>query len=561
MFMGPIGEVSNPTPWAVSKAPTSDTYYLDLPLEEWPPDEFISNPDHEFDWRNLKAWHYVPIIKQVTILGNRRVKPGETVQLECIVEDISGTQTGCGVGFYGPHGRRSTMNVRMAPTTPGGYIMRGTLKVPDNAEPGTYRATEINAGNDTRHSKVYWADVHPAGKDLDIEVLPVPGGGALDVIPPQVHWVRMNGLDRPETEIRTQPISQPVPIFAYISDNKSGPAGARIRLMGPVAACEAPTAGIPPSGPTGVTNTNPCRFIDAELQKIVGKENVFGVLLSIPEWWQGGEYRVYTLVARDKSNKDVMLVHTTSPTMKNAKINLTNDPAKVDNVPPQLFSIWVDKENARLGEPVTVNAVVSDDRSGVGGVSVAFAPHPSYIDRARVVLKPVTADPNAQAQRAGLDVSSNIWTGVLQTTEHFEPGEWVVDRVVARDKADNVMDVLPEYVPDLKVKINYTGGKNLREAIVKARQGQVVNISAPGGGGSGGAGAAMATAGGPRPAATATNGTYNAITNQITLPNGRVIDLLPGTVPDPVTGKIRRVDMIPPHPARGACLNCHEPNF
>ncbi len=559
MILGPVGKVSNPTPWAESKAPSTDTYYLDIPMPEWPPDEFISNPDREYDWHSLKGWHFVPVIKSVKILGNRVVKPGDTVQFECIVEDLTGTQQGCGVGYYGPHGRRSSMSVRMTPTVPGSYIMRGSLTVPAFAEPGTWRATEINSGNDTRHSKVYWADVHPAAQDLDIEVLPDGrGGAAVDVIPPEVQWVRMNMLDQPETAIRTQSLDQPIPIFAHITDNKSGVGGARVKLMGPASICDAPTAGIPVSGPAAGINKNPCRYIEADLQRIVGKDDVYGAFLSIPKWWQPGEYKVYTLAARDKAGKELMLVYTTSPSMKNSKIILTNDAANLDVTPPTLFSVWVDRPSARLGEAVTVNAIVVDDKSGVGTVSLAFAPTPSFIDRVRVVLKPVKAEGDAglQIQKAGLDINSNLWTGTVQTSDWFEPGDWKIDRIVARDNADNYMDIIPEYHPEIDVKINFTGGRNLRDLMTNAKRGSAVNIAAPAMASpapSAGGGSAMAAP------ARASNGSFNPVTNQITLTNGRVVDLVPGAQPDPTTGKIRRVDMIPPHPPRGSCLNCHEP--
>ncbi|MBI4473961.1 MAG: hypothetical protein HY646_14935, partial [Acidobacteria bacterium] len=562
MIMGPVGEVSNPTPWALSKAPTTDTYYLDIPMEEWPPDEFISNPDRETDWHNLKGWHFVPIIRTVRILGNRRVSPGQTVQFECIVEDITGTQNGCGVGYYGPHGRRTTLSVRMQPTVPGGYIMRGTLAVPPWAEPGTYRATEINAGNDTRHAKVYWADVHPSGRDLDIEVLPVPGGAALDVIPPEVEWARINMLDQPETAIRTQRVADAIPIYAKVTDNKSGVGNVRVKLMGPTTVCNAPTAGVPVSGPAAGINKDPCRYIEADLQKVAGAPDVYGAFLSIPQWWQPGEYKVYTLAARDKANKEAMLVHTTSPSLKNAKVNLTNDPANIDVTPPTFFSVWVDKTSARLGEPVTINAIIVDDKSGVGSVGVAFAPMPSFIDRITVVMKPVkpVETEGQQIRKAGLDVNSNMWTGTIQTSEWFEPGEWRVDRINARDNADNYMDILPEYHPEIDIKVTYTGGRNIRELLTNAKKGIVGNITpalaAPPGGAS-----TTSAAGPPRITGpvTASNGVYNPVTNQITLSNGRTIDLLPGAVPDPATGRIRRIDMVPPHPPRGACLNCHEP--
>ncbi|MBI4471387.1 MAG: hypothetical protein HY646_01890, partial [Acidobacteria bacterium] len=236
-LIGTTGEVSKPTPWADPLAPATDTYYLDLPQGEEPPDEFLSNPDHEFDWRDLKSWNYPAVIRSFQILGNRRVAPGQTVQFECIVQDFSGTQNGCSIGYYSPLGRVQTMNGRLSPVVEGGNIMRGSLTIPRHATPGTWRAVQLGAGNETRSGKVYWADTHPAGKNLDIEVLSVNNDRDVDITAPVVEWVKMTMLDQPEGTIRSQPITDSIPIFARMTDDKSGVAGARVKIQGPQSAC------------------------------------------------------------------------------------------------------------------------------------------------------------------------------------------------------------------------------------------------------------------------------------------------------------------------------------
>ena len=98
MIMGPTDDVRSVRGEGYPLAPGTDTYYstdaVDPILDpmDWPVDEFISNPDREFDWRDLKSWHYVPVVKSATILGKRRIKAGESVSFEAVVEDLTGTE-------------------------------------------------------------------------------------------------------------------------------------------------------------------------------------------------------------------------------------------------------------------------------------------------------------------------------------------------------------------------------------------------------------------------------------------------------------------------------------
>ncbi len=573
-LLGPKGDVKK-VDYGDPKAPTTDSMYYHEKgpdgikgtvddMVDWAPDEFISNPDHEFDWHNLKSWHFPPILQKVQLLGNRKVKPGESVTFECLVEDFTGTQSGCSVTYYGPQGRRSGLTGRAAATTPGGLTFRGAIPIPAGAEPGVYRLVYTETSNATRASKTFYADDFFAGADskMEIEVLPVPGAAALDVIPPDVQWVRMNMLDQPESAILTQKITDPIPVYAHVTDNKSGVDRVTFKIMGPTAACSAPTSGNPGSA-------SPCRYIDdIALQAIAGLPGVYGAFVSVPRWWQPGEYRIYTISPSDKAGRKKQIVYTTSESLKNARINLTNDPANIDVKPPKLFSVWLDKTTSPLGGPVTVSAIVTDDMSGVGTVAVAFNPIPSYINRVRAVLKPVDSpsgvgDDGNPVLKAGLNARSNIWTGTVQTDETMEPGEWTIGRIVARDNADNYLDLLPDAHPEIALKINYTGGKNLHEFYMNAIKG--IATTAP---------AAPATVA-PAPSAGAAPqqlapGTRPDVKTEKTGEHGNpmiqraglpmLIELAsPDVKPDPGTGRYKRLDLLPPHPARGYCLNCHEP--
>jgi hypothetical protein len=351
---------------------------------------------------------------------------------------------------------------------------------------------DITPVSETRHSKGYYVEHHPALQNLEFEVAPSLDA---DVMPPDIEWVKINTLEAPLEQVRTQTVQEAIPVFAKVTDNKSGVNTVTVRIQKP--------------------GTN--RFIESRLSRILGQKDIFGSLLTIPQWWEGGEYQMTTIWASDVAGQDAFALYTTHPSLKHSKVILTQDPARIDNTPPTFFSISVNKPTAKLGEPITVTAVVADDKAGVGSVAIGFAPHPSYIDRVRLHLKP---QPRPDViQKPGLDANPNLWTGTLETTAWMEPGEWRIDRIMVRDNADNYVDMLPEYFPEISdIKINYTGGNNLREQMILMKKNGMIT-AAPAGAG---------------PVTTAAPGAARA------------------------PGKIRRIDMTPPHPPRGACLNCHE---
>ena len=113
-------------------------------------------------------------------------------------------------------------------------------------------------------------------------------------------------------------------------------------------------------------------------------------------------------------------------------------------------------------------------------------------------------------QKSGFNIDANTYVGSFRTHVMDEPGEWHVVRVMARDNADNLLDMREYEYPLLaNVKIDFTGGINPAAGDRRMTQ----------------------SAAGASGGATQSN----------------------------APGRVRRVDMIPPHPPRGACLNCHVP--
>lgn len=258
------------------------------------------------------------------------------------------------------------------------------------------------------------------------------------------------------------------------------------------------------SGPDDVTlrmSGPDNKYVEVKLQPLFARPGEFIGYFKINQWNVGGEYIARTLSIGDKAGNKKELFAPTNKKLQAVKFNITQDPKKIDKTPPRLISVSFDKQTNKLGEETKITAIAFDDMSGVGDVYVDVASSPSFIDKKRIKLSPKAKPPMI---KPGFDIQDNVYEGTFKPHAMDEPGDWIITRVFVRDNADNYLDVRATENGDL--------------AAIKVVYGD---------------------SGAERPAVTSNAGGDAAA--------------------PPATGKIRRVDMTPPHPPRGPCLNCHEP--
>ena len=245
------------------------------------------------------------------------------------------------------------------------------------------------------------------------------------------------------------------------------------------------------------------KYIELNLARRFNHPGEFVGYFQINQWSVGGEYVARTIQIKDKAGNQKDMFSSTNALLAAMKFNIRQDPARIDKVPPKLISVAFDRATAGMEDETKIVAIAVDDHSGIGDIWVDVGASPSWIDKKRIRLTPKAGRPLI---KPGFDVKQNVYEGSFKTHKLDEPGDWVVSRVFVRDKANNYLDVRAAESPDLQtVKVVYGGA---------------------------------ATASSQPAARSAT------------------------TQAGPQTGgpaKIRRVDMIPPHPPRGPCLNCHEP--
>lgn len=242
------------------------------------------------------------------------------------------------------------------------------------------------------------------------------------------------------------------------------------------------------------------KLSEVDLMASMMEKDTFIGSVQLNPFYEGGEYKVLRVSINDRAGNDRFYFSASEDVVGKAKFIVEpND--RADQTAPQLVNVTLDKARAGFNEDVKIEAIVTDNLSKVEHITV-FIQSPSILDKRRVQLRPKAKPPVIIVPR--YDVTQNIYEGTFKVDPMDEPGVWTVSRVVATDFANNHLNILATEANKLaSIGVTIAGG--------------------------------AAPAGAP----TASGAT--------------------ATVAPAEPGKIRRIDMVAPHPIRGACINCHEP--
>lgn len=474
----------------IAAAPNlNEFYYNEKPESEWIPDEFMSNPDRQIDPRTLPGYHLPPRLLEAELLSPKKVKIGDTVKLRVLTVSKSPVNPN-DVIYEGPGGRDTRLTMRWAKAAKTeekeGMIystFEASGRVTQWLPGGTYWPVAIqNLNDELGHGKSYRSDFHPAldREKLSFEVAENPN---FDLTAPTLKKFVLGSLDGSAPKLPlTGKMTDLIPVFAEVTDDRSGVSEVKATLM-------SPKRGL---------------YSDIELTPSLDKENVWVGFFRMNPFYEVGEYKISRIVLTDRARNEFTVFPQENPVVQNRTITLSNDREDIQS--PVLVTLDIDKRQAKAGDTVKLTAVVADNLSGVDNVTVTIH-SPSAIDKRRVVLR---AKPKPSVLiKPAYDVQENIFEGTFTIHPLDETGWWTVKRVIARDIANNYMDVVSTDRPAIeKIQVQFTPSET-------------------------------------------TQGTFG---------NTGYTSGAPATRGEAATpGKVRRVDMIPPHPPRGACLNCHEP--
>jgi hypothetical protein len=184
-----------------------------------------------------------------------------------------------------------------------------------------------------------------------------------------------------------------------------------------------------------------------------GETGIFKGAFTIPEWYEGGEWKCLMVSLKDNAGNQQHYFEPTTPAMQGRTVQVIQDPARVDKVAPQALAVQFSKPKAEAGEAVTITALVADDHSGLESVQV-YVLSETGLDSEKVELKSLDVNLN----RPSKIPEPNVWSGSFSIKPDMELGAWKIARLGVSDRARNYRTYFYGRDPVLDgVTVTFTG--------------------------------------------------------------------------------------------------------
>ena len=339
------------------------------------------------------------------------VDPGDTVRAIARVEPAFEKGRRFVAEFWSQEfGRAAVVYVNFRPHASRRNLYLGEGSVDPYHPGGRYNIGSTMITDEHGHKKAYSTEFNPVmrapdGTPAHFVVSPNPEA---DLTPPTLASVEVltPGVGPGET----------IRVEAFAEDDLAGPTQAR-------AVFESPSRTRRVRVDLIGDGRTPGRFLGA---------------FTIPEWYEGGVWSLQKIELYDAARNQALLFAATHPGLGAVSARVEADPAKRDDLPPELLALELPMRTAAADEAIPVAALVTDDLSGVDKVYVSFQ-SPSGADLIRVELE----SRNPPLNRASLVPQPNVFRGTLRLEPWRERGRYRVSRVNLSDRAQNYRNLNP----------------------------------------------------------------------------------------------------------------------
>ena len=360
--------------------------------------------------RNLSGDHRSTALTEFRVI-DREVDPGDTVRAIAKVEPAFEKGRRFVAEFWSQeYGRASVIYVNFKPHEKDKNLYLGRGKVDRHQPGGRYNVGSTMITDEHGHKKAYSTEFNPLMRAADGSpaYFVVSKNPEADVTPPTLRSVE---ILTPEVDV-----GQAIRVEAFAEDNLAGPTQARAVFVSPSGrrAVRADLIG---------DSQRPGRFLGA---------------FSIPEWYEGGVWRIQKVELYDAARNGALIFAATAPALAEASVLVTENPEKRDDQAPVLLAVELPQREALASESIPVAALVEDNLSGVDKVYVSFR-SPSGADLVRVELE----SKNPPLNRPSLVPQPNVFRGALKIEKWRERGAYTVSRVNISDRAQNYLNLNP----------------------------------------------------------------------------------------------------------------------
>ena len=360
--------------------------------------------------REISGEHRSTALTEFRVI-DRQVDPGETVRAIARVEPAFEKGRRFVAEFWSQdYGRAAVIYVNFKPHGKDKNLYLGRGKVDRHHPGGRYNVGSTMITDEHGHKKAYSTEFNPvmrAGDGSPAHFV-VADNPEADITPPTLRSIEVL-----TPEVR---VGETIRVEAFAEDDLAGPTQARAVFVSPSAT----------------------RRIRADLIGDARRPGRFLGAFSIPEWYEGGVWRVQKVELYDAARNGALVFAATAPVLAEASVRVEADPERRDDEAPVLLALELPQREASADESIPVAALVEDDLSGVDKVYVSFQSE-SGADLVRVEL----TSRNPPLNRPSLVPQPHVFRGALKIEKWRERGTYRVSRVNLSDRAQNYRNLNP----------------------------------------------------------------------------------------------------------------------
>lgn len=376
-----------------------------LPIEQRVPEVFqYLEPREQIRQGQLLGSQLAPVILEFKIL-NKVVRPGEELRGVARLWAVNKARPFTALFFHREAGRnKPAIYLNFEPSKKDPALFLGRALIGTYAVEGPYVIQDCVIGDENGHRKAYMGDFFPVLQDPDGSPtgFTVAENPDSDETPPR--------LKRVELAERRVKVEENIHFDIWMEDDKSGVSEAQAYWISPTRD----------------------QSIRADMVQAQNEPGRFRSAFQIPENYEGGAWELLSVKVSDKATNEAHLFPVSVPILRNIKVMVDQNPAKVDKAPPRLLALQLSHDELPRDKELSVTMLVEDDLSGVREAHISFL-SPYGADFQRVKLS--NEAPNLNRRSAGKQL--NVWRGSLKIRPTQEPGRWTVSRVNLSDNANN----------------------------------------------------------------------------------------------------------------------------
>ena len=365
-------------------------------------------PDLQLTAAQLTGEQRYPVLTEFKILTPEVAAGDEVRAVARVVSPYNNTKPFVTTFFSEKYSRlgSATMYMNFEPSKDDKSLFLGRGRVSKFAPRGRYIVAYATIADEVGKRQSYGAEFHAPldNEDGSPKFFMVEENPRVDLHAPVLESI---GIETSKARAGETPVR----FTARATDDRSGPVAAEAVWVSP----------------------EEDQWIRVTMVQKGNEPGKFLGMFTVPRWYEGGHWRLMRVSLVDDARNISYFFSKNDRVVREAEgVEVEQDPARVDKKPPRLLAVSLSTNEARVGESVTLTALVEDDLSGMKEVA-GYLRSPNGADAVRVELKNEFVDLN----RPSKIEEPNVWSATFKIGKTMERGTWTLVRLGLADQANN----------------------------------------------------------------------------------------------------------------------------